>query len=379
MVNDYELVIIGAGVIGLACSASASSNIDSTLVIERHDSFGFEISSRNSEVIHAGIYYPENSLKALMCVKGNRSLYSWCVSHRVPYKRTGKIIVSTSNEEEDLLQKIYDQGCLNGVENLSLISQKALQKLEPNVKGTMAIYSPDTGIIDSHKLMNSFLRVAADNGCDFAWNHTVTGIEKLSAGYKLFIKDPTRTEISVTTRRVINSAGLDSDTIAGSVGFDLESSDYVLHYNRGSYFRIASNKKNIVNRLIYPVPPKDSNRLGIHLTINLGGELRLGPDSEYLEKREQNYKVNGSLKDKFFKAVNRYIIGLEISDLQEDMSGIRPSLKYEGREFRDFVIKEESDNGFENWVNLIGIESPGLTCCLEIAAECMKLLAINRN
>ena len=132
---DYELVIIGIGVIGLSCSASASSSVDSTLVIERHKSFGFEISSRNSEVIHAGIYYPENSLKALMCVRGNRSLYSWCDSHRVPYRRTGKIIVSTSNEEEALLKKIYDQGCLNGVENLSLISQKELQKLEPNVKG----------------------------------------------------------------------------------------------------------------------------------------------------------------------------------------------------------------------------------------------------
>lgn len=135
MVNnyDYELVIIGAGVIGLACSASASSSVDSTLVIERHKSFGLEISSRNSEVIHAGIYYPENSRKALMCVRGNRSLYSWCDSHRVPYRRIGKFIVSTSTKEEASLKKIFDQGCLNGVENLSLISQKELQKLEPNV------------------------------------------------------------------------------------------------------------------------------------------------------------------------------------------------------------------------------------------------------
>ena len=243
----------------------------------------------------------------------------------------------------------------------------------------MAIYSPDTGIIDSHILMKSFLRVATDNGCDFAWNHSVKGIEKSADGYKLFIKDPAETDLSVTARRIINSAGLDSDSIAGSVGFDLESYGYVLHYNRGSYFRIASNKKSLVKHLIYPVPPEDSSRLGIHLTVDLSGELRLGPDSEYLEKREQNYKVNGSLKDKFFKAANRYIMRLEIGDLKEDMSGIRPSLKHERGEFRDFVIKEESDNGYENWVNLIGIESPGLTCCLEIATECMELLAINRS
>ena len=381
MVNDYdyELVIIGAGVIGLACSASASSYIDSTLVIERHKSFGNEISSRNSEIIHAGNYYPENSLKAQMCVRGNRSLYSWCDSHRVPCKRTGKFIVSTNREEEASLNKIYDQGRLNGVENLTLISRNELQMLEPNVTGTMAIYSPDTGIIDSHKLMISFLRVATENGGDFAWNHNIVGIERLYEGYKLFIEDPTRTKISVTARKIINSAGLDSDSIAEAVGFDLESNGYVLHYNRGSYFRIASKKRSLVNHLIYPVPPKDSSRLGIHLTIDLNGELRLGPDSEYLEKREQDYEVNGSLKDKFFRAVNRYITGLEISDLQEDMSGIRPSLKHRGGEFMDFVIKEENDNGFENWVNLIGIESPGLTCCLEIATECMELLEISRR
>ncbi len=372
--HDFELVIIGAGVIGLACAAIGSKNVKSTLVIERHESFGFETSSRNSEVIHAGIYYPKNSLKSILCVKGNESIYEWCKAHKVPHRKTGKYIISTDAEEEILLEKIFSQGQENGARELSLVSKEELRKSEPNINATMAIYSPTSGIIDTHELMRSLQLIAAANETEFAWRHSIMGIEKLSNGYELIIEDPTNNRISITAAKVINAAGLESDTIANILGIDVDKQGYRLKYNKGSYFRIASIKKNLVNHLIYPVPPVDLNYLGIHLTIDLNGEIKIGPDSEQLDGREQDYKVDESLKDKFFNAVSRYLIGLELDDIHPDMSGIRPSLYGGDSEFKDFIIKEESEKGFENWINLIGIDSPGLTCCLEIAQMCIEEL-----
>lgn len=376
---DYELVIIGAGVIGLACAATGSQAAESTLVIERHESFGFESSSRNSEIIHAGIYYPEYSLKAKLCVRGNESLYEWCKVHKVPFKRTGKYIISTNADEEGSLEKIFSQGKKNGARDLSLVSKDKLQKSEPNVKGTMAIYSPTSGIVDSHELMKSLKRVAANNGCDFGWRHDIVGIERISKGYKLFVDDPSNNRLSITAKRVINAAGLDSDTLASLLGIDIDKHGYMLQYIRGSYFRIGAGKENLVNHLIYPVPPADSNNLGIHLTPDLNGGLRIGPDSEILDKREQDYRVNDSLKEKFLESVSRYISGLSLEDIHPDMSGIRSSLKRDRSGFNDFIIAEESGKGFDNWINLIGIDSPGLTCCLEIAAVCMEYLGIDKD
>ena len=372
--HDFELVIIGAGVIGLACAAVGSKSAKSTLVIERHGSFGFETSSRNSEVVHAGIYYPKDSLKAVLCVKGNESIYEWCKSHKVPHRKTGKYIISTSAEEKLLLRKIFSSAQENGARGLSLVSKEELRKAEPNINATMAIYSPTSGIMDTHELMKSLLLTATANGTEFAWRHSIIGIEKLSNGYELSIEDPTKNRLSITAAKVINAAGLESDTVANLLGIDLDRHGYRLKYNKGSYFRIASDKKNLVSHLIYPVPPLDLNYLGIHLTIDLNGGIKIGPDSEQMEGREQDYKVDDSLKIKFFDAVSRYVIGLELDDLHPDMSGIRASLYRGDSEFKDFIIKEESEKGFDNWVNLIGIDSPGLTCCLEIAQMCMEEL-----
>jgi len=253
------------------------------------------------------------------------------------------------------------------------------REAEPNEKGTMAIYSPSAGIIDSHALMKSFLQTAEQNGCDFAWRHSILAIEKLSTGYKLIIDDPNNNQVPITAANVINAAGLESDNIADLLGIDIEKYGYRLKYNKGNYFRIASDKSNLVNHLIYPIPASDSSNLGIHLTLDLNGGIKIGPDSEYMESREQNYNVDDLLKDKFFDAVKLYTIGLEPYDIHPDMSGIRSSVKKVGTEFKDFIISEESDKGFDNWINLIGIDSPGLTCSLEIADECMTLLELNQS
>ena len=377
--HDFELVIIGAGVIGLACAAKCSEVSNSTLVIERHESFGFEASSRNSEVIHAGIYYPEKSLKAMLCVKGNESLYNWCESHKVPFKRIGKYIISTNAGEERTLKSIFTQGKLNGARDLKLVSKEELSRAEPNVKGTMAIYSPSSGIVDSHTLMKSLLQIAKQSSCDFAWRHSIVAIEKLSNGYKLIIEDPNNNQLSVTATKVINAAGLESDNIAALLGIDIKKNGYSLKYNKGNYFRIASDKRSIVSHLIYPIPPSDSSNLGIHLTLDLNGGIKFGPDSEYLETRDQDYQVKDSLREIFFEAVNRYIDGLGLDDIYPDMSGIRSSLKRKDSEFKDFIIKEEGEKGFDNWINLIGIDSPGLTCCLEIATMCIGILGADQS
>ena len=371
---DYDLVIIGAGVIGLACAARNPERLKSVLVIERNDSFGHEVSSRNSEVIHAGIYYQKDSLKAKLCVKGNDSLYSWCDSDNVPYRKCGKYIISTSLQEETALYKIYEKGIQNGVKNLKLISKSEINKTEPNISGTMAILSPNTGIIDSHQLMKSFLKVSIDKGCDFAWSHSIVGVEIQSEGYTLMIEDPSEKMLSITAKNVINAAGLDSDKVAGLLGINIEENGYLLQYCRGHYFRIRSKPEYRVNHLIYSIPPNNNLGLGIHLTLDLNGELRLGPDTQILNDRVQDYNVPDDLKETFFEEAKNILKGLDVDDIYPDMAGIRPSIKRKKGEFKDFFINEEGDKGFENWVNLIGIESPGLTCCIEIADMCHEYL-----
>ncbi len=364
---DYDVVIIGAGVIGLACASKLADKGKSVLVIERHSSFGWEISSRNSEVIHAGLYYPKDSLKARLCIKGNRSLYEWCETKNIPHKRIGKYIVADNKSEEDELDKIYNRSVENGVIGIIKLPFDKVRQNEPNVKCTSALWSKDTGIIDSHKLMESFAENARSKGCDMAYKHSLDGIVKINGGYELDILDPTGMPCHISAEAIINAAGLDSDTVAEMAGIDVEKAGYRLHYCRGHYFRIVSSKRDLVSHLIYPVPNKNVRDLGIHITVELSGEIKLGPDVLYLKNRRQDYRVPANLHKDFYSAASKYLINLRYDDIYPDQAGIRPKLQTEGGEFRDFVIKEESGRGLPGFVNLIGIESPGLTCCIEIA------------
>ncbi|MBM2815466.1 MAG: putative dehydrogenase [Ignavibacteria bacterium] len=363
---DFDVVIIGAGVVGLAVASKLSEN-RRTLVIERHNSFGREISSRNSEVIHAGIYYPTGSLKARLCLPGKYKLYEWCIRKQVPFRRIGKYIVAVNQEEEAELERIYNQAKENGVEDIEKITTAQINAEEPNLRAIAALWSPSTGIIDTHHLMKSLQEQAELNGADFAWKHNLLSIEKQGSGYCLEIACPDDSAIKISTQIIINSAGLDSDTVAAMAGLDLDLYGYRLHYCRGHYYRITSGKKDLVHHLIYPCPQKSLSGLGIHITIDLNGELKLGPDTQYLGTRIQDYSIPEILKEKFFKAASRYLKGLEPDDIFPDQAGIRPKLQSEGGVFRDYIISEESEKGLPGFVNLIGIESPGLTSCLEIA------------
>lgn len=362
---DYDVVVIGGGVVGLSCSYFASRRL-STLLVERHPLFGWETSSRNSEVVHSGIYYTPGSLKATLCVQGNESLYKWCDKHNIAYKKIGKFIVATELEEVEHLQQLFQRAEENDIANVEWVRRHSLRKQEPNIKAIEALWVPSTGIIDSHKLMESLESEAKSNGCDFAYRHEVVAIEKISDGYRLFLRTPDGETFSVQSKFVINSAGLESDTIAKLLGMDIDTLGYRLLWAKGHYFRVKPVKSKLVNHLIYPVPPKEENFLGIHLTLELDGGLKLGPDIVPLDERKQDYSVPDKLLEKFYLSVSRYLDGLEPEDLIPDQAGIRPKLATCASNFPDFIINEESRNGFPGFVNLIGIESPGLTCCLEI-------------
>lgn len=372
--TDYDVLVIGAGVVGLAAAQRIASENMSVLVCERRGSFGNETSSRNSEVIHAGIYYKTDSLKAKLCVPGNEKLYDWCKKYDVPHKRTGKYIIAAKSDEMDNLNSIYNQGLANGVKELSLVSGKEINSAEPYIKSVGAIHSPNTGIVDSHKLMESFIMKAEENDCDFAYMHNVTSVNYVNNYFEVGIKGPDDDITDIKVKYIVNAAGLDADTVATSAGIDIDKNDYRLNYCRGHYFRLSSSKKYLASHLIYPVPPADKSSLGIHVTLDLNGELKLGPDTEYLGERVQDYSVSESLREKFYYAASRYIKELDIDDIYPDQSGIRPKLQVKNGPVRDFIINEESDKDLPGLINMIGIESPGLTCSLEIADYIMNYI-----
>ncbi|MCX7633772.1 MAG: NAD(P)/FAD-dependent oxidoreductase [Turneriella sp.] len=362
---DFDCAVIGAGVVGLACARELALKGLSVVVIERHARNGQEISSRNSCVIHAGMYYPEGSIKAELCFRANQRLYQYCEEKKIPHRKIGKFIVAVNSSEEEALEKIYARGIANGVEGLSLVSGKTVMEKNPAVVASCAIHSRETGIVDPHGLMDALEHDAAEHGAVLAYAHELVAVEK-KEGYRLALRCGRELQ-SIETAGVVNAAGLDADRVAELAGIDVAKSGYTLHYCRGHYFSLPRKKSQLFHNLIYPVPPKTMAGLGVHITLDLDGNARLGPDTEYLSERRQDYTVSESLREKFFEAARWYIPSLEPDDLSPDYAGIRPKLQGPNDPYRDFVIAEESAKGLPGWVNLIGIESPGLTCALLIA------------
>jgi L-2-hydroxyglutarate oxidase LhgO len=362
-----DILIIGAGVIGLACARELSRSRKSVVLAEKHGSFGQETSSRNSEVIHAGMYYPSNTLKTKLCLDGRRLLYQLCIKQRIPYRKTGKLILATEKDEIPALEAILAQGHKNGVEGLELLTERQIKQYEPELTGVAAVYSAETGIIDSHKFLTFLEGESRANGVAIVYKALVTGIESRNGGYKVSVNNCGETvEIQATT--VINCAGLDSDNVAAMAGIDIYKENYLLHYCKGQYFRVSSSKAKLLSHLAYPVPRPKSAGLGVHATLDLAGGLRLGPDDHYLENRIKDYSVDENSKEDFYQSAVKFIPFLKREDLSTDLSGIRPKLQPKGGEFRDFIIRGETDKGLPGLINLIGIESPGLTASLAIAA-----------
>lgn len=368
-----DILVIGAGVIGLALAEELSGASGSIIVVEKNESFGRETSSRNSEVIHGGIYYQPGSLKATMCVRGRGLLYEFCVKNNVPYKKTGKLIIATEKEEESSIESLFSNACKNGVQGLKIMDRKEMKKVEPDISGVAALFSPETGIVDSHSLMQRLIGKAKDKGVTIAYNSEVVAIEKDKDIYNVKVKDANETT-TLAARIVINCAGLDADTIAEMAGIDIKECRYELQYCKGQYFRVNQRKSGYIKRLVYPVPHPKAGGLGIHATPDLGGGLRLGPDHEYLKNRIKDYSVDESRKKEFCASVKKFMPFIEEGDIFTDTAGIRPKLHDYGNEPRDFIIKEETANGFPGLINLIGIESPGLTASLAIAQHVRQIV-----
>ncbi len=354
-----DITIIGAGVIGLAIAAQVAGHNKAVYVLEKNERFGQEISSRQSGVIHSGIYYPYGSLKAKLCVEGNRLLYELCRKHGIGHRRLGKLIVAASDEETAQLQELKERGQRNGAEGLQILSRRELKKLEPNVEGVAALLSPSTGIIDAHALMEYFAARAKEGRAGITYRKNVVGIEKLSDGYKVTVAESDKDKFSFATRILINCAGLQCDRIAELAGIDINKANYRLHYCKGEYFSVGGGKNKLVNRLIYPVPEIKFTGLGVHVTLDLEGRMRLGPKAEYVSGID--YTVDTGHKDSFYNSAKRMMPFIEYEDLEPEMAGIRPKLQGPGEDFKDFVIRDETDKALPGFIDLIGIESPGLT------------------
>jgi L-2-hydroxyglutarate oxidase LhgO len=370
MLAEIDVAIIGAGVIGLATAREIAQQKKEIFVFEKNRTFGLETSSRNSEVIHAGIYYPEDSLKAKLCVEGKNLLYDLCDRHNIACKKCGKIIVAADENDINWLEELYKQGRKNGVDDLVLLSRTQVKKLEPSIEARAGLLSPSSGIFNSHNLLKFLYSQAREKGAEFVFGTEVIGIERASAKYKVHIRD--RDGISAFVAPVVvNCAGLNSDRMAELAGIDIAKSGYELHYCKGEYFSLDSKYRNLISRLIYPTPEQAGH--GIHWRQALDGRVLLGPSAHYVEAID--YSVDETYKQYFYSSAKRFLPFVELEDLAPESAGIRPKLQGPGDEFRDFIITHEERAGFPGLINLIGIESPGLTAALAIARYVSRMMS----
>lgn len=366
MTDLVEAVVIGAGVVGLACARELARNGKEVVVLETHDSFGTETSARNSEVIHAGIYYPAGSLKATLCVTGRAKLYAFCERYNVDYRRCGKLIVATTEAQVSRLYEIRNRAIDNGVTDLQIITEASARKIEPTLRCTAALLSPSTGIVDSHGLMLALLGDAERHGAVLATRSPVLSITSHRAGFDLEIGGAVPAVLR--TSKLINSAGLWAPHLASRISGLDHSHVPGAYFAKGNYFSLSG--KSPFSRLVYPVP--EPGGLGVHLTIDLGGQARFGPDVEWIN--EVDYSVQPSRAERFYDEIRKYWPDLPDNALYPAYAGIRPKITQQGQPDADFQIQGPSEHGVSGLVNLFGIESPGLTSSLAIAElACKKL------
>ncbi len=360
--DSVECLVIGAGVVGLAVARELARRGREVVILEAADAFGTETSSRNSEVIHAGIYYAKDSLKARLCVAGRDALYAYCAERGVEARRIGKLIVATDAAQNDELAALKSKAEANGVNDLRWLSAAEAQALEPALYCTAALLSPSTGIIDSHGLMLAYLGEAEEHGAMLALNAPVLG-GRLRDDGRFEIETGGPDAMRLAAKYVVNAAGLQAQRLAHSLSGprpDLIPGSY---YAKGNYF-VLSGSKPPFSRLIYPVP--EPGGLGTHVTVDLGGQMRFGPDVEWIDGID--YRVDPARGEKFYAAVRRYWPGLPDGAIQPGYAGIRPKLSPGGGKTDDFVIHGRAEHGAPGLIHLFGIESPGLTASLALAS-----------
>jgi L-2-hydroxyglutarate oxidase LhgO len=359
--EEVDCVVIGAGVVGLAVARALAEAGREVIVLEAAEGIGTETSSRNSEVIHAGIYYPKGSLMALSCVTGRRLLYAYCDAHGVPYRNCGKLIVATNANESDKLGEIKGRAEANGVEGMRLISAEEAMKLEPNLLCSAALLSPTTGIIDSHAYMLALQGDAENAGAMFAFHSPVTAGRV--ADHRVELEVGGAAPMGLRCRLVVNSAGLHAPDLAHKIAGMPAKRIPTAYYAKGNYFTLSG--RSPFSRLIYPVPVPGG--LGVHITVDMGGQAKFGPDVEWIEGID--YGVDPHRADKFYAAVRRYWPGLKDGALQPGYAGIRPKIVPPGAPAQDFILQGPGEHGVPGLIHLFGIESPGLTASLALAEE----------
>lgn len=362
-----DCVVAGAGVVGLAVARALARSGREVIILEAAEAVGTQTSSRNSEVIHAGIYYPAGSLMARFCVEGKKALYAYCAAHGVPHSNCGKLIVATNGEEAQWLGAIAGRAAKNGVDDLCRLSGEEARGLEPALACAGALLSPSTGIIDSHAYMNALLGDAEDAGAMLALLSPVEKGRVTEDGIMLEVggAEP----MTLSCRTLINAAGLQAPDLARSIEGVPPDHVPTAYYARGNYFSLAG--RSPFTRLIYPVPVPGG--LGTHLTIDLAGNARFGPDVEWVERID--YDVDPARGEQFYAAIRRYWPDLRDDQLQPAYSGIRPKIVPPGIAVQDFRIDGPQAHGVAGLVNLFGIESPGLTASLAIADHVAELAA----
>jgi L-2-hydroxyglutarate oxidase LhgO len=363
--DNVDCVVIGAGVVGLAVARALAMADREVVILEAEDAIGTHTSSRNSEVIHAGIYYPKDSLKARACIEGRQRLYLYCDEHGVPYRRCGKLIVATNESQvfelREILQKAHD----NGVTDVVEITAAEALRMEPALRCVAALHSPSTGIIDSHALMLAYLGDAEAAGAMLALKSPLIGCSFSSGKFVLHVggEDPAK----IAAKTLINSAGLRAPSVARLIaGFPAAKIPPEL-YAKGNYYALAG--RSPFQRLVYPVP--EPGGLGVHLTLDLAGQARFGPDVEWIDSI--GYTVDPRRAERFYASVRRYWPGLRDGALIPGYAGIRPKITPPGEPAADFLVQGPRDHGVAGLVNLFGIESPGLTAALALADEAARM------
>ena len=358
MTDKIECVVIGAGVVGLAVAAQLAAAGREVIVLEQHSAIGTETSSRNSEVIHAGIYYPRGSRKAELCVRGKTLLYEHCDAYAVPYKRCGKVIVATSDAQRQVVEGYIAQASANGVTDLRWIGQAELNALEPEVMGVGAALSPSTGIVDSHAYMISLQGILEANGGFIAFQNTVQGIDHAN---DLLVRT---NQMTLAADWVINAGGLHAPELAQNVPGSPKA-----HYAIGHYYTYSGAQP--FGRLVYPTA--EQGGLGVHVTLDLGGQVKFGPDVRWIDSLD--YTFDDSKRADFVDAIRAYYPGLDEDRLQPGYTGIRPKIDGPGAA-ADFLIRGPKDHGVAGRIDLLGIESPGLTASLAIAEAVREVVDV---
>jgi L-2-hydroxyglutarate oxidase LhgO len=363
LIERVDSVVIGAGVIGLACARALAWAGREVVLLERHSRIGEEISSRNSEVIHAGIYYPEHSAKAHLCVRGKELLYRYCAEHQIPHQRCGKLIVATNDAQLEILRDYQRRALINGAGELPWLDREAVARLEPAIRCVAGVYSETTGIIDSHSLMDSLLGEIEQRSGALALGTEAMQVASTGKRFRIETAD-----LELEADLLVNASGLSAPRFAAQMNVSHRDELPLAYFAKGHYYQLSG--RSPFSHLVYPIA--EAGGLGVHVTLDLGGAARFGPDVSWCD--EPDYQFDESNRDDFVSAIRGYYPDLDESHLHPAYTGVRPKISPAGSEAADFSIRGPAQHGVAGLVHLFGIESPGLTACLAIAERVTELL-----